>query len=79
MKISFIKFKGDKNYKIPETLGMNVFEIKKQEDIDNKIEELKNENYNTFFITSELASFSDKIMEYKKSKDINLIITPNKK
>ena len=40
MKISFIKY--EKDYQIPKLLGMNIEEIKEPEEIDNKIEELKN-------------------------------------
>ena len=39
MKATFIKY--EKDYRIPRLLGMNIEEISKPEEIDNKIEELK--------------------------------------
>ena len=81
MKVSFLKYKNDtSSYKIPKGLGMDVFEIENPEQIDNKLEELKNNNYTTIFIPSELASFSEKIVNsYKYSSQLNIVITPSKK
>ena len=80
MKISFLRYKEDAvSYKIPKGFGMDVFEIENPEQIDNKIEELKNNNYTTIFIPSELASFSEKLMNnYKYDNKLNIIITPSK-
>ena len=51
----------------------------KTEEIDNKIQELKEQKYTTIIIPSELASFSEKIYnEYKNDPKINIIITPTK-
>ncbi len=81
MKVSFLKYKDDiSSYKIPKGLGMDVFEIEKPEQIDNKLEELKNNNYTTIFIPSDLASFSEKLINnYKYSTQLNIVITPSKK
>lgn len=81
MKISFIKYEKDQNnYKIPKILGMDIYEIKKPEDVDYKIEELKKENYTTIVIPNELASFSEGIItKYKYDDKINIIITPSRK
>ena len=81
MKVSFLKYKDDtSSYKIPKGLGMDVFEIENPEQIDNKLEELKNNNYTTIFIPSELASFSERIINsYKYSSQLNIVITPSKK
>lgn len=78
MKVSFIKY--EKDYQLPKILGMNIEEIKKPEEIDNKIEELKKQKYTTIVIPNELASFSQDIIgKYKYDNTINIIITPSKK
>ncbi len=80
MKISFIKYEKDINkYNIPKLLGINVEEVKEPEDIDKKIDELKEQQYTTIVIPNELASFSEKLeKQYKYDSRINIIITPNK-
>lgn len=80
MKISFIKYeKEKKDYLIPKAFGINVEELKNPEELDDKIEELKKQNYTTIIIQSELASFSEKIYnQYKYDQQINIIITPTK-
>lgn len=79
MKISFIKYENQEGYQIPKILGMKVEEIKEPEEIDNKIQELKNNKYNTIIIPNELASFSEKMDKYKYDDTINIIITPSNK
>lgn len=81
MKISFIKYeKEEKNYTIPKALGINIEELKSPEEIDSKLKELKEQNYTTIIIPSELASFSEKIYsQYKNDPKMNIIITPSKK
>lgn len=80
MKISFIKYKKDlDSYKLAKGIGMDVFEIDKPEDIDKKIEELKEQKYNTIFIPNNLASFSEEIFsKYKYSENLKIILTPSK-
>ena len=80
MKISFIKYEKDINkYNIPKLLGINVEEIKEPEDVDKKIDELKEKQYRTIVIPNELASFSEKLeKQYKYDPGINIIITPSK-
>ena len=57
-------------------MGFPVYEIKDLETVDNKIKELKENNYTTIIITSELAGFSEDIIKkYKKQKNFNIIIT----
>lgn len=80
MKISFIKYEKEEDFRIPKLLGMNVTEIKEPEQIDEKIEELKKQEYTTIVIPNELASFSEKIInKYKYDTSLNIIITPTKK
>ena len=78
MKVSFIKYKDDKNrYKIAKMIGMDVFEINQPEEIDKQIEELEKQEYNTIFIPNNLASFSDNIVrKYKNTENLKIIITP---
>ncbi len=78
MKISFIKYKKEENYQIPKMLGFHIEEIKEPEEIDNKIEELKNQAYTTIIIPNELASFSQDIINKYQNDSINIIITPTK-
>lgn len=79
IKISWIKSETDnKNFKIPENLGFNVIEIDNQEKIDNQIEKLIKQKYDTIIITKELAGFSEDIIKkYKKDKNIKIIINKN--
>lgn len=79
MKISFIKYEKEQNYQIPQILGMNIEEIKEPEQIDKKIEELKQQKYTTIVIPNELASFSEKINKYKNNDNLNIIIIPSKR
>lgn len=79
MKISFIKYEKEKDFKIPQLFGMNVEEIKAPEQIDEKIEELKKQKYTTVIIPNELASFSENIInKYKYDNSLNIIIMPSK-
>lgn len=80
MKLSFIKYKFDEEeFVIPKLLGMTVSEINKPDEIDDEIESLKKEKYNTIVITDELASFSEKLInKYKYDENIKIIITPSK-
>lgn len=79
MKISFIKYEKEEYYAIPRAFGINVEELANPEEIDNKIKELKDKNYTTIIIPSELASFSQKIFsQYKNDPKMNIIITPTR-
>lgn len=79
MKISFIKYGKEEKYQIPKLFGMKVEEIKEPDQIDEKIEELKQKKYTTIVIPNELASFSQKIInKYKYDNSLNIIITPSK-
>ena len=76
MKVSWIKSVSDnKNFKVPELLGFDVFSLQDNEDIDKKIDELIKQKYNTIVISKDLAGFSQKInSEYAKNKNIDIII-----
>ena len=80
MKISWIKYEKDnRNFRIAEKLGMNVNRIQNPEEIDSKIAELTKNNYDTIILSNEMASFSEDIIKkYKRSNDINIIISPRK-
>lgn len=80
MKISWIKQENDnKNFKIVERLGMDVFKLKNPEEIDMKMNDLVSQNYNTIVISNEIAGFSEDIIKkYSNSKDIKIVISPRK-
>lgn len=80
MKISWIKYEKDnRNFNIPERLGFDVFKLSDPENTDKKINELINNNYDTIFITNEIASFSEDIIKkYRKDDKIKIIITKSK-
>lgn len=78
MKISFIKYEKQENFEIPKILGMHIEEIKEPEEVDKKIQELKNKEYTTIIMTNELASFSSDIISKYQNDSINIIITPSK-
>ena len=68
MKVSWIKSKEDKSsFKVPD------------EKIDDTIDNLILNKYNTIVISNELAGFSQKINnEYLKMKNIDIIISKDK-
>ncbi len=77
MKISFIKYEKELGYNLPQILGMNVEKIKEPEEVDEKIEELKQQKYTTIVISNELASFSESIIsKYKYDSSLNIVIMP---
>ncbi len=76
MKISWIKAENDnKSFKFAENFGLDVYKINNLDKIDNKIDELISNNYNTIVISKEVAGFSQKINnEYLKNKNVEIII-----
>lgn len=77
MKVSFIKYEKENIFFLPKLVGVNVEEIKEPEKVDEKMKELRNENYTTIVISSELASFSENIIsKYKYDENFNIIILP---
>ena len=76
MKVSWIKYEKDKkNFRIPENLGFDVFKLHDIDNIDNKINELIKNKYNTIIISNEVAGFSEDIIKkYSKNENINIII-----
>lgn len=80
MKISWIKYKEDDSFRLFKNLGMDVYDIDDLDMVDNKLKELVDNDYKTIILSNEVASFSEDIIKkYRKSNDINIIITPNKK
>lgn len=80
MKISWVKYEKDnKNFKMPEALGFEVFKLKDPEETDKKIEELIVKEYRTVILSNEIAGFSENIIKkYSKNKEINIIIAGKK-
>lgn len=77
MKVSWIKFIEDKeDFKLPENLGFDVFSINRNDNVDEKIDELISDKYNTIIVSNSIAGASEKInMEYLKNKKVNIIIS----
>ena len=80
MNISFIKFKKDKkSFNFVKGFGAKVFELEDPENIDNLINQLTHEKYDTIIITNEVAGFSsDIIKKYKRKENVNIVIIPSK-
>ena len=80
MKISWIKYEKDnKDFRIAERLGMDVYRIKAPEEVDNEMKELINDDYKTIILSNEVAGFSEDIIKkYQNNKDINIIISPRR-
>ena len=55
-------------------------ELEDLENVDKVLSRLIDQNYKTFFITNEVAGYSqDLFKKYYNSKDINIIIAKTKK
>ena len=80
MKFSWIKYEKDnKNFRIPERLGLDVFRLDTPEQVDLKIEQLIKNRYDTIILSNEIASFSsDIIKKYTKDRDVKIIIARSK-
>lgn len=77
MKISWVKNKNDsKSFRMPQMLGLDVFLLQEPEQIDEKLKELVQKQYDTIVLSNEVAGFSqDIIKKYNKNKDIKIIIS----
>ena len=77
MRISWLKLDNDnKNFRIPANLGMDVFSVNSTENVDNKIDELIERNYNTIIVSNDVAGLSEKInKEYLYNKNVNIVIS----
>lgn len=80
MKISWLKLDNDnKSFKIPTSFGMDVFSVNSTENVDNKIDELIERNYNTIIVSNDVAGLSEKInKEYLYNKNVNIVISRDK-
>lgn len=76
MKIVWVKNQNDeKNFRLQENMGWEVRKIQDLEEVDQKLEELIQEKYDTIVISNELSYFSENIIrKYQKKDDINIII-----
>ena len=77
MKISWLKLNNDnKSFKIPTSFGRDVFSVNSTENVDNKIDELIKNNYNTIIVSNDVAGLSEKInKEYLYNKNVNSVIS----
>lgn len=80
MKMILMKSANDnKSYRIFEKLGIDTCRLEDLEKTDEKLTEFVKEKYTTIIMTNEVASFSQSIVKkYKKSENINILITPTK-
>ena len=76
MKIVWVKNQNDeKNFRLQENMGWEVRKIQDLEEVDQKLEELIQEKYDTIVISNELSYFSENIIrKYQKKDDVNIII-----
>ena len=81
MRVSFIKFKQDKNsFKTWKGLGFEVIELEDLEQTDTEIKNLIRNQYDTIVVTTQVAGFSEDIFKkYKNNENIRIVITPNKR
>lgn len=81
MKMILMKSANDnKSYRIFEKLGIDTCRLEDLEKTDEKLTEFVKEKYTTIIMTNEVASFSENIIKkYKKSENVNIYITPDKK
>lgn len=80
MKISYIKSIHDNtSFKFFKNIGMDGIELQDLENVDKVLNTLIEKDYTTFFITNEVAGYSqDLFKKYYNSKDINIIIAKTK-
>lgn len=81
MKISLIKSSNDKeSFIIAKGLGMNVIELKDNEEVDLEIKrQIKNDCRN-IILSNEVAGFSEDIIKkYRVDKNVNIYIAPSKR
>ena len=80
MKISWLKLENDnKNFKLPMGFGMDVFSVSQTQNVDDKIDELIANKYNTIIISNDVASLSEKInKEYLHNKSVKIVISKDR-
>lgn len=80
MKLSWLKYEKDaKSFRLPETLGFDVFKLQDLEQTDDTIKKLIKQDYDTIIISNQVAGFSEDIIKkYKKDKDIKIVISLDK-
>ena len=81
MRIQCICAKEDSNsFKFFKTIGIEVCELDDLEKTDETISQLIQKNYNTIFLSNEVAGFSEDIIKkYQKNNEVNIIIAPSKR
>lgn len=78
-KISYIKSIHDKtSFNFFKNIGMYGVELTDLDNVDKVLSKLIDKDYTTFFITNEVAGYSEDLFKkYYNSKDINIIIAKN--
>ncbi len=81
MNFLFIRTKKDTtSFHVLQAMGAKIFEIDDLEKIDEVISKSVENNYKTFFLSSEVAGASQDITKkYKRNPDIRIFIAPSKR
>lgn len=81
MKVSYLRSgKDKKSFRMMKGLGFDVYEIEDLEKTDETLHQLIDRQYDTIFMTNEVASFSeDLVKRYYKSDAIHIFIAPSKR
>jgi len=76
MKIAWVKQQADeKSFRWQEHMGWEVLKVQDVEEIDQTLEKLIQDQYDTIIISNELSYFSEDIIrKYQKKDDVNIII-----
>ena len=79
--IFLIKSNNDKkSFEVAKSLGMNVVELEKNEDIDEVIKRLIDKKSTKIVLSNEIAGFSEDIIKkYKNNKEVIIYIAPSKR
>lgn len=64
MKISWIKYEKDEaSFKMPESLGFDVFKLSDLEKVDETLKKLIDNKYHTIIVSNDIAAFSEDLIK----------------
>lgn len=81
LKFVCIKSKNDeRSFNVFKTFGTKIYELEDLEQVDNKIKECIEQQYNPIIISNEVANFSgDIITKYQNSNLVHIIIASDRR
>ncbi len=81
LKFVCIKSKKDEDsFRMFKTLGTKIYELEDLEQVDNKIKECIEQQYNPIVLSNEVANFSgDIITKYQNSNLVHIIIASDRR